>query len=375
MSKKAEEILLVSELRKRIDNLKTIDKPGPFFREVARLAGWISSVTLFEEPLIALDLQSKNRDDKALEILKEIHGEGKKIWLAIKKIPIPLDKDKTPEMVQHSLADLMQYYNLTHPQYGIGIYHSLRYVVEHLASGENAKKVERFVDRNNDVKYPNLRGKIYDLFIDYNKGQDLTKKELATSLWGAWDNLKYVNYLASMDNDYPQLEDWAKVFTKDEYFVHLYKVSDYLIDWLVLDKGIIQIDADKLAEPIAWEKNFRLEGNYAKFGQYGEVRFYPERSPRFQNKQDKEGINPVMDILNKLFGTLGKGLDEKLLLKNASFEKRDISSLVSNINSVFLNALESGKIKARVRIVKKGNLYQLIVMLLNKPKEETITES
>lgn len=64
MSKKDEEILLVDELGKRVDNLKTIDKPGPFFREVARLAGWMGEIPLFERPLFVLDLQNKKRSFK-----------------------------------------------------------------------------------------------------------------------------------------------------------------------------------------------------------------------------------------------------------------------------------------------------------------------
>jgi hypothetical protein len=360
MSKKDEEVLLVGELRKRIDNLKIVDKSGPFFRETARLASWMGEVSLFEQPLLALDLQSKKRDKETLETLKEIHKEGEKIWLAIKKIPIPLNKNKTPEMVQHSLASLIQYYDMPHPQYGIGIYHSLRYVVEHLALGTNSKKVEKFVDRNNDVKYPNLKGKIYELFIKYNKKQDLTKKELATSLWGAWDNLKYVDYLAGIDNDYPQLEDWAKVFAKDEYFVHLYKVSDYLFDWLVLNKKGDKLNVDPLLESVVWDKKFKFENDYAKFGQYGEVRFYPERSPSRLDGDKK--LSPKQLFLQKLFEVGETGINREDLSKHMGIRENDLKAYINSTNDVFQNNYKNQKINARVYVSIDSEIIRLAVI-------------
>lgn len=364
MSKKDEELLLVSELRKRTDNLKIIDKPGPFFREVARIAEWMGEILLFEQPLFALDLQSKKRDKESLQILKEMHSKGKVVWSAIKKIPIGLEKAR-PE-VQQSLAGLQQYYEMPHPQYGIGLYHSLRIVVEYLISINNAKGLEKFVDRNNPVKYPNFRGEMYDLLIAYNKKQDLIKKELSLSLWGAWDNLKYVSYLAGIDNDYPQLEDWAKVFTKDEYFVYLHKVSDYLFDWLVLGKKCDKINGDPLIESAVWDKefNFEIDPNSevdtANFGQYGIVKFYPGKSPTKVEGDSKLNANQL--FLKKLVEVGESGVSRKVLAQFMSIRENDIKAYANNADKVFRNSYKKQKIKANIYVSASGETIRLIVI-------------
>ncbi len=364
MSKKDEEILLADELRKRIDNLKIIDKPSPFFREVARTAEWMGEILLFEQPLFALDLQSKKRDKESLQILKDMHSKGRVIWSAIKKIPITLEKTR-PE-VQQSLASLHQYYEMPHPQYGIGLYHSLRIVVEYLISSNNSKGLEKFVDRNNPVKYPNFRGEMYDLLIAYNKKQDLIKKELALSLWGAWDNLKYVSYLAGIDNDYPQLEDWAKVFTKDEYFVHLHKVSDYLFDWLVLGKKGDKLSGDPLLESAVWDKkfNFEIDPNTeidnANFGQYGVVRFYPGKSPTKVEGDSKLNANQL--FLKKLFEAGEKGVSRKELAEYMDIRENDIKAYVNGADKVFRNSYKKQKVKANIYVSADSEIIRLIVI-------------
>ncbi len=364
MSKKDEEILLVDELGKRVDNLKTIDKPGPFFREVARLAGWMGEIPLFERPLFVLDLQNKKRDKESLQILKEMHSKGKKVWSAIKKISISLEK--APSEVQQSLASLHQYYEMPHPQYGIELYHSLRIVVEYLASNTKLREIENFVDRNNSVRYPQFRGEMYDLFTAYNDKQDLIKKEITTSLWGAWDNLKYINYLASMDNDYPQLEDWAKVFSKDEYFMYLYKISDYLFDWLVLGKKGDKLSSDPLLEFAVWDKkfNFEIDPNTeidnANFGQYGVVRFYPGKSPTKVEGDRKLNANQL--FLKKLFEVGESGVSRKELAEYMGIRKNDIKAYVNGADRVFRNNYEKQKVKANIYVSVDDETIKLIVI-------------
>lgn len=360
MSKKDEE-LLTSELKNRISNLKSIENPGPFFREVARLSQWLMEVPLFGQALLALDLQSRKRDKESFEIIREIHKNGKKIWLTIKSIPF--DLQKTPEVIRQSLAMLRQYYEMTHPQYGIGIYHSFRYVVEFLAQGKYSKKVKEYVDKNNDEKYPNLQGGIYKLFISYNKNQELIKKELTMSVWGAWDNLKYINYLASKDNDYPKLEDWAKVFHRDEYHTYLNKVSDYLFDWFFLGKGKKNDIPDPFLEFAIWEDNFEMNGSVLKLGVYGEVRFYPQRSPMKTDSDNKPTSTEL--ILKEVFEGGEEGISKTNLSAKTGVLARDIPAYVSSINSRFANANKDGEITANVHITEIEDRLRLLVVPLS----------
>ncbi|OGC69130.1 hypothetical protein A2415_00215 [candidate division WWE3 bacterium RIFOXYC1_FULL_39_7] len=354
---KENDLLVFSEFRGRIENLKSITNPGPFFREVARLTEWVENIEQFRQPILYLDFERTKRDKESLDILKNIYVEGRKIWLAIQKIPIKLET--TPETIQNSLASLMGYYQMGHPYYTIGIYHNAKYIVEYLASISKNSKIERYVNRKSDQNLPLIEGKIHSLFLDYVKYQDVVKKELAITAWGAHSNLKHVVFLASMDNDYPQLDDWAKVFTVDEYLVYFYKLADYIFDWLFLSKKHKAQNLDQLDVYAIWDKKFKYEDATAHFAKYGSVKFYPQRSPIKLELDNKPG--PTELILTELFGGKGK-VDKSKLTENESIAARDLPSYANSINKTFTNATVEGKIKVTVQVICMKQYLKLRVI-------------
>lgn len=368
MSKNSD-LLIFNEFRNRINDLQKINNSGPLFREVSRIVEWLDALSLFKQPLLFLDLQKRQKDRESLVILKKIYDEGKEIWQKIKTVPF--DLEKIPENIGHSLAMLRQYYELGNPHYSISVYHNLRILVEYIASTPESKKIDEHFDKNNELNFPLLKGQIHDHYLTYAREEDAVKKEIATSIWGAWDNLRFVNYLVIRNNDLPKIGDWDKMFTKEDYFVYLHKVLNHIFDWIFLNKKTKIGKDDPLLDFAVWDDSFKFEDNVAKFGIYGEVKFYPEKSPSKLNNDNKPTSTQL--ILENVFKSKDIGIDKKALSTNTGVPTRDMQAFLKSINGVFENAHKKGKLQANAYISSVGDKIRLLVVPIEKENESELS--
>lgn len=359
-------LLVLDELRNRINNLKNLNNDVLFFEETANLVGWLENLPSLSKPLGFLELQKRKKDEKVVEILRGIYSEGKLVWGKIQKIPINLEN--IPEPPSQALALMKQYYDMGNVYNTIWVYHQVRILVEYLAYQPHSDIIANYFSLDEETKTPLIKGKIYNLFLEYSKMEDALKKETTTTDWGSWDNLKFVNYLCSREDSIIQIKDWSKVNPRDEYLVHLYRISNYLFDWFVLDTKVSIYNNPQFLDFAIWNDEFKFKNNIFKVGIYGEVEFHPEKSPMKINNEIRR--NPTELFVEALVQAKNLGIDKVSLAKKSSIAVRDIGAYLNNINRTFNNALKSGKVKAIIEAIyigEKGNpVYKLIVVPYEK---------
>lgn len=358
-------VLILNEVRTRINQLSEIEKTGYFYREVARLTEWLNSIKIFREPLQLLDLIKQSRDGERISVLNSIYLEGKNIWKIISKVN--LDVDGVDDIVRDSYVRLKHLYGRSesNPSYSIGIYHNLRYVVEYLATHGESKLVNKLVNRDNQFEYPNISGQIYKYFLEFQRQETQFKNQLLESTWGAWDYMNYVVYL-SKDKEYPQLKEWSEVFEVDEYKVHLHKVADYLFDYFVLnykEEHPAEVDFEKFA---VWDDDFKFEDNILSLGKYGRVTFNPNKSPAKNNTDDQKVSDQTIFLQNLV--TVGKeGILKTKLASMLEIDVSGITPLKQGINKTIQNSIDKGNLNATVRVYEIGERGLKTIKLLIVP--------
>lgn len=366
MLKKSDQII-VEELRNRINDLSIVNGEL-YFLEISRLVSWMNNIPSFRKPLLFLDYQKRSKYKQLFTILRDLSIEGKHIWIKIKeKVPFPLEN--TPEYPKQALAKLKQYYDMDIEYNTINIYHQLRILIEYLATTSHSKIISDYYCLHTDTKIPLIRGRIYDLFIDYGKIEGKIKLEASNTAWGSWENLKQVSYLSQEYDSIYQLKEWSKVFSKEEYFVHLHKVLNHLFDWIFLNqKEEINVD-DPLLDYAVWNEDFTYDNNIFKVGIYGEVTFNPDRSPWIGGKNERSKTDCFVEAL---VGAKDIGIDQKSLIDKARIDKRDLKSFVNSKNDVFENARKRGKVQADIRISKigknKNSKYRILVIPIEEDR-------
>lgn len=352
--------LWASEVRVRTINLKETQDDEQFGADTARLVDWIQQNEALVPVISSLELEEERANAPASRALQAISDELITLWDILIKLKI--DYTKVPPSVIKAKEEIT--YKLESPRtYPIlDFYHQIRIFIEGLAETVYGKMVAPYYVQSLPDKIPQLRGKIFDLYVLYNARDSEVKSLLKTSQWGAWANLRHIINLSRGDNPFWQLKEWFKLFKHDETIIHLNRVADYIFDYNERSSNgkFLTFKDHPYAEFSIFDDRFNLSGNKLDLLDYGQIHFDPTKSPSIGNT--KIGQDVVRIILESgLDGETSKNICKKLNLRS-----NDIYSHVYAFNKRCKKQLEQGKINAYVEIIhygKRGNTcFQFLIV-------------
>jgi len=342
----------LNDLRQRIVQLSLIEDKKLFFQEVARLVDWIESTPIFNEPITYLELLRQKEEAVISTMLRTLYEELKIIWEDL--LRLNWKNTAIPESVLKRRDHLNLMYSSPYKYSALDFYRSLKYLVEELVCSEYPEDLTKY-----DEKL--AAGRVDEIISDYEEKNRELKNKFENSNWGSWAMLKQVLLLSkTTDADY-QLTKWSEVFKKDEYYMHLNKVADFIFE--SDNKKFNNEINSQLEENSIWRSDFKVENHTLNLAEYGNVPFDPQKSPL--GNVDTGSVERFVDYIVSS-GT--HGVPSKEVKQKLSLADNDIGSFIAHLNNRFEKLFNKGELLAIVRFSRYGKRGNQMIKLTVIPK-------